>query len=69
MTTQQDFLRSAMDELNLTPEGFCHRLRCEQKTLDRWLRPCESHDFLAIGDAMWALLRDMLSHERRKIAK
>lgn len=69
MTPQQDFLRSAMAELHLTPEEFCKRLHCEQRTLERWLLPSDSKDFIAMGDGVWALVRDILAHERMRAMK
>lgn len=66
MTAQQDFLRSAMAELRLTPEEFCKRLHCEQRTLGRWLLPTDSKEFIAVGDGVWALVRDILAHERSR---
>ena len=69
MTTQQDFLRSAMEELNLTPEEFSHRLCCGRLTLDRWLLPCSSKNFLVMADALWALVREILAHERSNVKR
>jgi hypothetical protein len=67
MTTQQDFLRSAMDELNLTPDEFSHRLNCERRTLDRWLDLYHSKEFVMMNDSIWALLREILEYERSRL--
>ena len=68
MTTQQDFLRSAMDELAMTRDAFAARLACPRRTLDKWLLPATSNDHRAMDDAMWKFVREVLDHERLKVA-
>lgn len=67
MATQQEFLRSAMVELNLSPDEFARRINCERRTLDRWLLLSENRDHVAMGEAIWVLVREILSHERARV--
>jgi hypothetical protein len=68
MTTQQEFLREAMVELGLKREDFALRLACPKRTLDKWLLPSASKDHRAMDEAMWKFVREVLEHERLKIA-
>lgn len=68
MTTQQDFLRSAMGELVMTRDVFAARLACPRRTLDKWLLPATSNDHRAMDEAMWKFVREVLEHERLKVA-
>lgn len=68
MTTQQDFLRSAMDELAMTRDAFAARLACPRRTLDKWLLPATSNDHRTMDEAMWKFVREVLDHELLKLA-
>ena len=68
MKTQQEFLREAMAELGLKREDFALRLACPKRTLDKWLLPSESNDHRAMDEAMWKFVREVLAHERLKVA-
>lgn len=68
MTTQQDFLRAAMTELGLKREDFAQRLGCPKRTLDKWLLPSTSKDNRTMDEAMWKFVREVLAHERLKVA-
>ena len=68
MTAQQDFLREAMRELSMTRDAFAGRLACPRRTLDKWLLPSESKDHRAMDEAMWKFVREVLEHERLKVA-
>ncbi|WP_096697627.1 hypothetical protein [Polaromonas sp. AER18D-145] len=67
MSTQQEFLRSAMAELNMTRDFFCARLGCARRTLDKWLLPGESKDFRNMDETIWNLVREILAHEKLKL--
>lgn len=67
MSTQQEFLRSAMAELNMTREAFCVRLGCARRTLDKWLLPAASKDFRNMDETIWNLVREILAHEKLKV--
>lgn len=66
MTNQQDFLRAAMAELNMTRDKFCVRLGCARRTLDKWLLPSTSKDFRSMEETVWVLVREILAHESLK---
>lgn len=68
MSTQQDFLRSAMNELAMTRDAFAVRLACPKRTLDKWLLPTTSKDHREMDEAMWKFVREVLAHERLKVA-
>ncbi len=68
MSTQQEFLRSAMAELNMTRDAFCERLGCARRTLDKWLLPAASNDFRNMDETIWNLVREILAHEKLKTA-
>lgn len=67
MSTQQEFLRSAMTELNMTREAFCGRLGCARRTLDKWLLPAASKDYRNMDETIWNLVREILAHEKLKL--
>ena len=68
MTTQQQFLREAMNELGMTRDAFSARLACPKRTLDKWLLPEPSNDYREMDEAMWQFVREVLAHERLKAA-
>ena len=64
-TTQQDFLREAMAELDMTRDSFCARLGCSRRTLDKWLLPAASNDYRNMNETIWTLVREILKHHRQ----
>jgi aspartate carbamoyltransferase catalytic subunit len=64
---QQEFLRHAMSELELTRELFAGRLGCAKRTLDKWLLPDTSNDFREMDETIWNLVREILAHEKLKV--
>ena len=69
MSTQQEFLRSAMGELEMTRDAFAVRLACPRRTLDKWLLPSESKDHRPLDETMWKFVREVLAHEKLKAAQ
>ena len=67
MSTQQEFLHSAMEGLNMTRDAFCGRLGCARRTLDMWLLPAVSKDFSNMDETIWTLVREILAHEKLKV--
>lgn len=65
-TTQQEFLRSSMAELDMTRDAFCARLGAARRTLDKWLLPADSNDFRNMDETIWNLVREILAHEKLK---
>lgn len=64
MSTQQEFLCSAMSELGMSRDAFCARLGCAGRTLDKWLLPNDSKDHRDMDGAVWTLVREMVAHEK-----
>lgn len=65
--TQQEFLQTAMRELEMTREAFAARLGCAKRTLDKWLLPDTSNDYRAMNETVWNLVREILAHEKLKV--
>lgn len=66
MSNQQDFLRAAMTELEMTRAAFSARLGCAGRTLDKWLLPSTSKDNRVMDETIWILVREILAHEKLK---
>ena len=62
MTTQsqQDFLRDAMQRLDMTRQEFADRIGAKKRALDNWLLPSNSKGFRPMSDTAWALVREIL---------
>lgn len=63
--TQQELLRSAMDELGMTRAEFAARLSVAVRTLDKWLLPAESPDARAMPEMGKAYVREILQWHRK----
>ena len=63
--TQQELLRSAMDELGMTRAEFAGRLSVAVRTLDKWLLPAESPDARAMPEMGKAYVREILQWHRK----
>ena len=66
MMTQQEFLREAMRELDMTRDVFSRRLGSSRRALDKWLLPDESNDNRRMDETIWVLVREVLAHEKLK---
>lgn len=64
--SQQEFLRDAMHELGLTRTEFAKRIGAPWDTYRRWLLPVESEGAREMPPVAWALVREVLEHERLK---
>jgi len=62
--SQQEFLRDAMAQLNMTRDQFCARLGTTRRRLDNWLLPTESKSFREMDEMVWKFVREIL--ERHK---
>lgn len=71
MSTQQEFLRGAMAELDMTRAAFAVRIGCPGRTLDKWLLPATSKDCRPMPENLWILVREVLAHEalKKKVLK
>jgi len=66
MSTQQEFLRSAMAELDMTRATFARRIGCPVPTLNKWLLPADSEQSRPMAETIWVLVREILAHEKLK---
>lgn len=66
MTTQQDFLREAAAALSLTQNGLAERMGAPWKTFEKWLLPPTSDHKREMPQIAWALVREILAHEKLK---
>jgi aspartate carbamoyltransferase catalytic subunit len=57
---QQDFLRDAMQRLNMTRQKFADRIGASKRALDNWLLPTDSKGFRPMPDTVWMLIREIL---------
>lgn len=57
---QQDFLRDAMQRLNLTRQKFADRIGAKKRALDNWLLPSDSKGFRPMPDTAWMLVQEIL---------
>lgn len=57
---QQDFLRDAMQRLNMTRQKFADRIGAKKRALDNWLLPSDSKGFRPMPDTVWMLVREIL---------
>jgi predicted transcriptional regulator len=64
--SQQEFLKDAIQRLGLTRPSFAQRISVPEKTLDKWLAPAGSSDFMNMPDAVWAYVREILEWDANK---
>lgn len=62
--TQQEFLRDAMDRLNMTRDQFSERIAVKRKTLDNWLLP-PSDSARDMSDMAWKFIQEILERESK----
>ncbi|AOI94161.1 aspartate carbamoyltransferase catalytic chain [Burkholderia pseudomultivorans] len=62
---QQELLRLAMKELNLTREGIAARIHAPLRSLNKWLLPANSADFRPMPDLGKAFVRDIIQWNRK----
>jgi len=65
-SSQQEFLREAMDQLNMTHDEFASRLSVARRTLDRWLLPSESADARALPETGRAYIEEVLQRNKKE---
>ncbi|KKB61162.1 hypothetical protein WM40_24835 [Robbsia andropogonis] len=61
-TTQQEFLRNAMTQLDMTREQFAERIGTKKRTLDNWLLSTESAEYRSMPDMAWKFVREILEN-------
>jgi len=57
---QQDFLRDAMQRMNMTRQKFADRIGASKRALDNWLLPADSKGFRPMPETVWTLIREIL---------
>lgn len=66
--TQQEFLKSAKDRLNLTWKDFAKRIGAPEATLKKWTMQSNSTaNFREMPNTIWVLVREILEHEELKL--
>lgn len=58
--SQQEFLRDAMRQLDMTRPQFAERIGTKARTLDNWLLPSRSNEFRAMPDMVGSLFEKYL---------
>lgn len=66
MTTQQEFLRDAATTLGLTQKELAARMGAPWRTFEKWLYPKETDSNREMPPIAWALVREILEHEKLK---
>jgi hypothetical protein len=66
MATQQEFLRNAAAELDLTQKELAARMAAPWETFRKWLMPNGSGSYREMPEIAWQLVREILQHERLK---
>lgn len=62
-------MQNAMNELKLGKEDFAARLGCPWSTFRKWMGdPSRPNNFREMPITAWALVREVLEHERLKRA-
>ncbi|NIE81955.1 transcriptional regulator [Burkholderia sp. Cy-647] len=63
---QQEFLRYAMDQLEMTRDEFAARVSVARRTLDKWLLPSQSPDFRSMPDMGRSYVQEILEWQKKK---
>ena len=67
--TQQEFLRSAADTLQLTQKALAQRMGAPYTTFKKWLMPNDSENHRDMPEIAWQLVREIVAHEKLKSSK
>jgi len=63
---QQEFLRNAMAQLEMTRDEFAVRIGTTRRRLDNWLLPSESSGFREMDEMAWKFIREILQNTKKK---
>ncbi|NHZ99116.1 transcriptional regulator [Massilia sp. CCM 8734] len=63
---QQEFLRDAMNTLNMTRDEFADRIGTNRRRLDNWLLPSESSGFREMDEMAWKFIREILKSKSKR---
>jgi len=64
-SSQQEFLRDAMQQLGMTRDEFAERIGAQRRRLDTWLLPSESNGFRELDPVAWKFIREILNPPRK----
>jgi transcriptional regulator with XRE-family HTH domain len=64
--SQQEFLRDAMNQLDMTRERFADRLNTSKRRLDNWLLPSTSAGFRELDPTIWQFIREILEFHAKE---
>jgi len=62
---QQDFLRNAMETLEMTRDQFAERLGTSRRRLDNWLLPTDSGGFREMDEMAWKFISEILNNRQK----
>ena len=62
---QQEFLRNAMTQLNMSRDEFANRIGTNRRRLDNWLLPSESSGFREMDEMAWKFIREILQNTKK----
>jgi hypothetical protein len=62
---QQEFLRDAMERLDMTRQQFADRLDTSKRRLDNWLLPTESDEFRKLDPTIWLFIREIIETHKK----
>lgn len=60
--SQQDFLRQAQEDLNMTRDALCERFDLRRRTLDKWFLPDTSNDFRHMPASTRKYIAETVAH-------
>lgn len=66
MNAQQEFLRHAMEQLDMTRDEFAARIGTTRRRLDNWLLPTESSGFREMDQMAWKYIREILHSAKKR---
>jgi len=64
---QQEFLREAMTNLNMTRDQFAERIGTTRRRIDNWLLPSDSKGYREMDEMAWKFIREILQHKRKSV--
>lgn len=64
--SQQDFLRRAMELLEMTRDQFAERIGASRRRLDTWLLPSDSKGFRELDSVAWKFIREILDSKGKR---
>ncbi|MGI4984694.1 MAG: transcriptional regulator [Janthinobacterium lividum] len=63
--TQQEFLRQAMVQLDMTRDQFAERIGTKKRALDNWLLSSNSSEYRSMPEMAWKFIREILENDKK----